>query len=114
LGRTCWGGSMVISQGIILLLDFASHIGHEQGGKRPALGIFRREYVVSMLKQELYNSDRLPGLMDISKSLEIPCVGAIPYDLDVHVANNAGVPVALNDRSYLAKTFDDIAMRIVE
>jgi len=28
---------MVISQGSILLLDFDPHIGHEQGGKRPAL-----------------------------------------------------------------------------
>lgn len=99
---------------IVVAADYASvRNGDAINKKLESLGIYERVHIVNMIKQEIYNNDRLPSLEDITKALEIPCVGAIPYDLDVHIANNAGVPVALNDGSYLAKTFDDISMRII-
>jgi len=100
---------IVVSQDYISLRN-----GDATNKKLKLFGVFHRYHIVNQIAQEVYNSDRLPDLMEIAKSLEVPCLGAIPYDVDIHIANNAGLPVALNEGSYLAKTFDDIATRILE
>mgnify|MGYP003311986465 CR=1 FL=1 len=98
---------------IVTSADFTSvRNGDAVNKKLAALGVFVRNHVINMIHQETYNLDDLPDMLFIAKSMECPCIGVIPYDIDIHLANNRGVPVSLDNQSYLAKTFDDMAQHL--
>lgn len=81
--------------------------------KLGSIGMFDRKYVVNKILQENYGSEDLPDLMNISKSMETLCLGVIPFDNSIHLSNNMGEPIATSDDSYLAKTFDEMAGRLL-
>lgn len=98
---------------IVLTQDYVSVRNADAiGRKLGSVGMFDRKYVVNKIMQENYGNEELPDLMSISKSMETQCLGVIPFDNEIHLANNLGEPIALKDESYLAKTFDEIASRL--
>lgn len=82
--------------------------------KLSALGVFESCHVINMIQQETFMADSLPDLLFISKSLESACIGVVPYDVDINLANNNGTPIALNNNSYLAKSFLEMAGRLIK
>lgn len=79
--------------------------------KLAAQGIFSRFHVINMVFEDSYNSEDLPDLLSISRSLESECIGMIPFNQKVHLSNNRGVPIVLEDE-YFAKKFSEIADKI--
>ncbi|MDO5331802.1 MAG: AAA family ATPase [Bacillota bacterium] len=98
---------------IVVTPDFISvRNGDAINKKLAALGVFERCHVINMIQQETYDSEDLPDMLFVAKSLESNCIGVIPYDTSINVSNNQGKPIALDNQSYLAKTFDDMAKHL--
>ena len=79
-----------------------------------SLGVQKRSVVVNKLKEDLVESGLVPSIAEISESLRPPIVGMIPYDDNIHVAANNGLPLALAQDNYICKNFANIAERIFD
>ena len=76
-----------------------------------ALGLTNRCFAVNkIMESDLSDSMSLEW---ISKTMCIPLVGMVLFDENIHVSNNRGLPIALGDNAFYAKTFTDIAVRTV-
>lgn len=76
------------------------------------MGVRNRFCVVNKVKPDLFGREIVPDLEDIASVLDIPMAGAIPYDENIHIANNCGYPVACERNSYIAANFDRISQRL--
>jgi len=81
--------------------------------KLAAQGILKRYHVINMVSQETYNNENLPDMMIIQKTLQTEALGAIPYDQNIHLQNNQGSPASLLSNSYLSRTFDEMAYKVL-
>ncbi len=77
------------------------------------MNIQSRCYVVNKVKEEFFSSKLVPDLEDISQVLRLKMAGVIPYDENVHVAANNGVPIVFEQGTYIQKNFDKIVDRII-
>ena len=99
---------------VVITTDYASvRNGDAVSRKLAGLGVFTRYHAINMVQQETYKSEGLPDLLFITKSLETPCIGVIPYDVNIHLANNNGYPSALTEGSYLVNSFSEMADRML-
>ncbi len=69
-------------------------------------------YAVNMLDPELMDSKELPGLEDIAAAMHCSPAGLVPKDINIHMGNNCGRPVAGAESSYVARNFTIIASRL--
>lgn len=77
------------------------------------LEIKERCYVVNKVKEELFATKLVPDLEEISQMLRMKMVGVIPYDDNIHVAANNGMPIVFKQGTYVQENFSNIVDRIV-
>ena len=75
-------------------------------------GISDRMYLLSMVDSEYYDSEYLPDMDFIVKAVSARFIGAVPFDREIHYANNSGEPIANNINSSFSKLYADIAGRL--
>ncbi len=78
-----------------------------------SVGVKSRCYVVNMVRSETFSSGVIPGIEEINKSFSIPMAGIIPYDDNIHLANNSGIPVVLAQDLYIGANIDEIVTRML-
>lgn len=99
---------------IVVNQDYVSvRNGDSVNRKLAGIGIFKRSYVVNMLNEDSYDAEGLPDLTFITKNMSADCLGFIPYDPNIHLANNNGTPVVMAGAGYLDKVFGDIAQKLL-
>lgn len=79
--------------------------------KMNSFGLKNRFFVINMVTERTMN--REPSLDWVSQNMEIPLAGILPYDEEIGDCNNKGTPIVLTGSSYYAKSFIEIAARIV-
>ena len=99
---------------IITIQDYSSVRNADAlNEKLESLGIDRRFYAINRMDKQYSGNDSIPGLSFITKSLQIPLVGIFSEEPSIHLANNSGYPVALEDGSDMQKRFMQMAERII-
>ena len=96
---------------ILLTPDFQSLRNGDTIDRRLVeLGVNRRSFVVNRVVQELWGSDAVPGLEQMTRTMRCRFAGILSEDPEVHVGNNTGVPCASDHNSYLYTVFRNIAL----
>ncbi len=94
--------------------DYASVRNSDTVNKKLAnVGLVNRYCVINLLDRNVFGDENLPDIEFIIKNVTAECLGAIPYDIRIHTANNIGMPVASNPGVYPATEFEKIAMRLL-
>jgi len=78
-----------------------------------SIGIRKRYVVVNKIMPDLLRRGIVPDPAEIAEHLRPPIAGLIPYDINIHIAANIGVPVVLSKGSYIEKNMAGIANRIL-
>ena len=73
------------------------------------LGIEKRYFVVNRVVPELWGSEAVPGLEQMTRTMRCAFAGILSEDMAVHMGNNTGVPCASDPGSYLHGVFKNIA-----
>jgi septum site-determining protein MinD len=74
------------------------------------LGVRRRCFVVNRVVPELWGSEELPGLEEMTRTMRCRLAGVLTEDSGVHIGNNSGRPCASDHDSYLYGVFRNIAL----
>ena len=82
--------------------------------KLEELGVEERYYAINRIDRQYSDSDNVPGINFIARSINAPLVGMVSEDPAIHISNNSGIPAALADGSDMARRFEDIAARITD
>ncbi len=69
--------------------------------------------VINKVNMELMTLGLLPTLEEITSKLNMPVIGFMQYDDNIHIATNKGVPIVLKDDTYIEKNFRRILSRII-
>jgi len=77
------------------------------------VGITRRSVVINKIMPELHQTGLVPGPEEIAEILRTPVSGLIPYDQNIHISTNVGIPIATAQESYIAKNLRGIGERII-
>ena len=77
-------------------------------------GIGRRSVVINKIMEGLYNKGVVPEPSEIAESLRLPITGLIPFDENIHISANIGVPIVLAKGSYVERNLSQIADRILK
>ena len=80
--------------------------------KLEEIGIKEIYYAINRIDRQYTDSNNVPGINFITRSINAPLVGMVSEDPVIHVANNSGIPVAFADGNDIARRFADIAARI--
>ena len=80
--------------------------------KLESTGITDRYCAVNRMNRAYSDSDNIPGLNFIARTVNAPLVGIVSEDASIHIANNSGYPIAFMEGSDMACRFADIAARI--
>lgn len=75
-------------------------------------GINRVQYVINKIDLSLMEDGRAPSFAEVTRNIRDKVIGVIEEDQNVHISTNLGVPVAAIDGTYLAKSFQGIALRM--
>ena len=76
-------------------------------------GILKRFYAVNRVKPNILSEDLLPGPDYIAKVFKTPLAGIVLEDENINYANNAGVPICIDQDSYIARNFAEIAAKLI-
>jgi len=77
-------------------------------------GVLKRQVVVNKIMEGLHGRGVVPEPEEIANSLRIPVCGLIPFDENIHISANIGVPVVLARGSYIEKNFSRIVDRFLK
>jgi len=77
------------------------------------MGISKRWYLVNKVYEQSFIREGLPDLMMIEKNIDAKCLGYIPFDFSINLANNNGMPIVLEDKLPAAKNITEIALRLL-
>ena len=99
---------------IVLNQDYVS-VRNGDGINRQlaSMGIARRWYIVNKVFEESFTRSGLPDMLFIERNIDAQCLGYIPFDLSIDMANNSGVPVVFEEDAPAAKTIKEIALRLL-
>jgi septum site-determining protein MinD len=75
-------------------------------------GITGRSLVINKILPELFKKGLVPEPEEISQSLRLPIIGLIPYDNNIHISANMGVPIAVTENNYISKNLKGIGERL--
>ncbi len=75
-------------------------------------GINKRSIIVNMILPDLHKTNLVPDPEEIAESLRLPVDGLIPYDQNIHISANIGMPIAAIRDNYISENMRDIAKRI--
>lgn len=75
-------------------------------------GIASRCLLVNKILPELFKKGLVPEPEEIAESLRLPIIGLIPYDHNIHISANLGVPIAATENNYIAKNLRGIGERL--
>ena len=77
------------------------------------LGVNERSLVVNKIIADLYQKGIVPDPVEIGEKLRLAVSGLVPFDLNIHVSSNIGVPIVLAKDSYIAGNFARMAERLL-
>ena len=77
-------------------------------------GNFQIHYLINKLNLKLVRAGLAPSVEEVTRGMRGQVLGLIPYDENVHISTNLGVPIAFMPESPIAQNFVRIAERIRE
>lgn len=77
------------------------------------LGFAKRSLVINKIFPELFQTEFVPNPEEIAESLRLFVAGLIPYDQNIHISANIGIPIAATNGNYIADNLKKIAERII-
>lgn len=77
-------------------------------------GNFQIHYLINKLNLKLVRAGLAPSVEEVTRGMRGQVVGLIPYDENIHISTNLGVPIAFMPESPIAQNFVRIAERIRE
>ena len=80
--------------------------------KLVSIGIEKLYYAVNRINEELSSDSSVPSLSFISKTLQIPIVGMVSENSDIHRSNNSGCPIAMDETCDMGRRFSSMATRL--
>lgn len=99
---------------LVLNQDYVSiRNGEGINRKLAAMGIARRWYLVNKVYEQSFTREGLPDMMFIEKSIDAQCLGYIPFDFSINLANNNGMPIVFEENMPAAKNIKEIALRLL-
>lgn len=99
---------------VVITQDYVSiRNGDSVNRKLAGIGIFKRSYVVNMVSEDSFGMEGLPDMQFIYKAVSADCLGYIPYDVNVNISNNSGLPIVLAGGSYIEKAYSNIARQML-
>ena len=77
-------------------------------------GNFQIHYLINKLNLKLVRAGLAPSVEEVTRGMRGQVLGLIPYDENIHISTNLGVPIAFMPESPIAQNFVRIAERIRE
>ena len=75
-------------------------------------GNFQIHYLINKLNLKLVRAGLAPSVEEVTRGMRGQVVGLIPYDENIHISTNLGVPIAFMPESPIAQNFTRIAERV--
>ena len=75
-------------------------------------GNFQIHYLINKLNLKLVRAGLAPSVEEVTRGMRGQVVGLIPYDENIHISTNLGVPIAFMPESLIAQNFTRIAERV--
>ena len=79
-----------------------------------ARGVGKRVYVINKVNKDHMALGILPSVETISGIMKIPLLGVIQYDDAIHLSANRGIPIILQQGTYIERNFGRIADRLLQ
>jgi septum site-determining protein MinD len=77
------------------------------------LGINKKCVIVNKIMSGLFKRGIVPDPLDIAENLRVPILGLIPFDENIHISANIGIPIVMAKGNYIERNFSLIADRII-
>lgn len=77
-------------------------------------GSYQIHYLINKLNLKLVRAGLAPSVEEVTRGMRGQVLGLIPYDENIHISTNLGVPIAFMPESPIAQNFVRIAERIRE
>lgn len=74
--------------------------------------IYDKRLIINKIKRKIHEKDIVLKSREIVDILRLPITGQIPYDLDIHIAANLGIPFVLFNGNYIGNNLKAIARKI--
>ena len=78
-----------------------------------SLGIEKLFYAVNRMNEKYASENSVPSLTFITRTLSLPLIGIVSETADIHIANNAGCPIAADSNSDMGRRFAQMAERLL-
>ncbi len=75
-------------------------------------GIENVRLLLNMVRQELMEHDFVPSVDIITRQMRLELLGLVPYDENIHISTNVGVPIVCKKGTYIEENFRAIGERI--
>lgn len=76
-------------------------------------GIRDRSVIINKILPQLHSTEFVPNPDEIAQALRLSISGLIPYDQNIHISANMGVPIAAFSGNYISDNLKRIAERII-
>lgn len=77
-------------------------------------GSYQVHYLINKMNLKLMRAGLAPSMEEVTRGIRGQVLGLIPYDENVHISTNIGVPIAFMPESPIAQNFVRIAERVEE
>ena len=77
-------------------------------------GSYQIHYLINKLNLKLVRAGLAPSVEEVTRGMRGQVLGLIPYDENIHISTNLGVPIAFMPESPIAQNFVRIAERLRE
>ena len=78
-----------------------------------SLGVEKLFYAVNRMNEKYASESSVPTLTFITRTLSLPIIGIVSETPDIHMANNAGCPIAADIGSDMGRRFAQMAERLL-
>ena len=76
-------------------------------------GIQDRSVIINKILPQLHSTEFVPDPDEIAQALRLSISGLIPYDQNIHISANMGIPIAAFGGNYISDNLKRIAERII-
>jgi len=82
-------------------------------GRLAQVGIFNPQLILNCYKPEMARHQDMLDLQDLKDILNIDIIGILPESKNVIISSNRGVPVVMDEASFIGNAFHRIAQRVL-
>ena len=81
--------------------------------KLEEIGVAERYYAINRIDRQYSDSDNVPGINFITRSINAPLVGMVTEDPAIHICNNSGQAAITTENPLVKQVFSDMADKLL-